>query len=194
MTFSPMAIGLTCLAMSGLSGIAAAQAPYAGQQSRPITSFSEDEVKGYLAGQGMGLAKPAELNGYPGPAHVLELADKLKLTAEQKAAAQASFDKMAARAKQAGARYIDAERALDDAFRSGKTDSAAVKSKLAEAEQARTETRLAHLDAHLEISPLLSAAQRQRYAELRGYTGAAADGKAKSNKKGSGAGSGSGSH
>ena len=31
------------------------------------------------AGRGMGLALAAELNGYPGPAHVLELADKLDL-------------------------------------------------------------------------------------------------------------------
>ena len=38
------------------------------------------------AGRGMGLALAAELNGYPGPSHVLELADKLKLSAEDKAA------------------------------------------------------------------------------------------------------------
>src|ERR1051325_5074999 len=58
--------------------------PYAGQQEREIKALSADEITGYLAGAGMGYAKAAELNGYPGPMHVLELADQLKLTPEQK--------------------------------------------------------------------------------------------------------------
>ena len=57
--------------------------PYAGQQARDIKALSPDEIQGYLTGQGMGLAKAAELNGYPGPLHVLELAAELKLTEEQ---------------------------------------------------------------------------------------------------------------
>jgi Spy/CpxP family protein refolding chaperone len=168
---------------------AAPPTPYVGQQTRDVTSLSEAEVADLLAGKGMGLAKPAELNGYPGPMHVLELADQLQLTAVQRTAVQASFDKMAARAKQAGASYVAAERALDDAFRSGKADAATIEARLADAEKARAEKRMAHIAAHLEITPLLSAGQRQRYAELRGYTGA---GGTKSGH-GSGAGSGSGS-
>ena len=39
-----------------------------------IKSLSQDDQSALLAGRGMGLARPAELNGYPGPAHVLELA------------------------------------------------------------------------------------------------------------------------
>ena len=36
----------------------------------------------------MSLALAAELNGYPGPLHVLELADRLGLSAEQRGKVQ----------------------------------------------------------------------------------------------------------
>lgn len=42
----------------------------------------------------MGLALPAELNGYPGPLHTLEHADELGLTFEQRARTKALFDAM----------------------------------------------------------------------------------------------------
>jgi hypothetical protein len=48
-----------------------AQTPYAGMQTRPIKALSEQQVADLQAGRGMGLALAAELNGYPGPAHVL---------------------------------------------------------------------------------------------------------------------------
>ena len=59
------------------STAALAQSPYSGMQSRPIKALSEQQIADLRAGRGMGLALPAELNGYPGPVHVLELADKL---------------------------------------------------------------------------------------------------------------------
>jgi Spy/CpxP family protein refolding chaperone len=149
-------------------------APYAGQQTRSVTSLDDEEVAGLVAGRGMGLAKPAELNGYPGPMHVLELADALKLTSGQRASVQASFDRMAARAKIAGAAFVEAERALDDVFRGGKADAATVAARLADAEKARAEKRMAHIAAHLEITPSLTPEQRRLYAELRGYAGSAA--------------------
>jgi hypothetical protein len=65
------------------SGVAWAQtSPYAGQEQRPIKALSDQEVAALLAGQGAGFAKAAELNGYPGPMHVLELADRLALSAD----------------------------------------------------------------------------------------------------------------
>jgi hypothetical protein len=54
--------------------------PYAGEQARDIKALSDQDIKELQSGHGKGLAKAAELNGYPGPAHVLELADELKLT------------------------------------------------------------------------------------------------------------------
>ena len=70
--------------------------PYAGLQERPVKALSEREVADLRAGRGMGLALAAELNGYPGPLHVLEHADALGLTPEQRGRSQALFDAMKA--------------------------------------------------------------------------------------------------
>jgi Spy/CpxP family protein refolding chaperone len=145
-------------------------AGYAGQQTRVVTSLSDDEMAGLQAGKGLGLAKPAELNGYPGPMHVLELADQLALTPEQRTAVKAVFERMALNAKAAGSAYVEAERALDGVFRSGNPDVAAVALALAKADKARAEVRMAHLAAHLETTPLLTPQQRATYAKLRGYS------------------------
>jgi len=143
--------------------------PYAGQQHREITTLSQEEVAGYRAGRGMGLARPAELNGYPGPMHVLELADSLHLTAEQRQAVEAIFVRMKEAAETAGARYLELERAVDAAFRSGEVDTDVIRKLVKQADGARAEVRLAHLTAHLETAPRLSTEQRRRYAELRGH-------------------------
>jgi Spy/CpxP family protein refolding chaperone len=143
--------------------------PYAGQQTRAVASLADEEVQGFLDGRGMGLARAAELNGHPGPMHVLEMAEELKLTAEQRKAVKAAFDRMKAKAKALGARYIEAEKAVDQAFRSAPANAAAVAARVAEANRLLGEVRLAHLAAHIEITPLLTTEQRARYAELRGY-------------------------
>ena len=147
-------------------------APYAGQQSRAVTSLSADDVADLLAGRGWGLAKPAEFNGFPGPAHVLELAEQLALTSEQRAKVEASFQAMNAKARQVGARYVAAEHAIDAAFRSG-TPASTLADRLGDAERLRAELRHIHLAAHLEVTPLLTPDQRATYQRLRGYTGAA---------------------
>lgn len=74
----PVVLGL----ISGIS-LAAAQSPYAGEELRSIKSMSPQKIESLLSGRGMGFAKLAELNHYPGPKHVLELADDLDLTPSQ---------------------------------------------------------------------------------------------------------------
>jgi hypothetical protein len=148
--------------------------PYAEDESSAISSLSANDVAVLLGGEGWGLAKPAERNGYPGPRHVLELADALQLTSEQRASVQAAYERMKARAQGLGANYIAAEHALDEIFRSGADDAGALSERVARAERLRAELRLTHLNAHLEVSRLLSPAQRQRYMALRGYAGDAA--------------------
>lgn len=69
------------LAFSG--AMHAQHQPYAGQHERELKALSVEEVNQYTAGAGMGYAKSAELNHFPGPMHVLELAEPLKLTAAQ---------------------------------------------------------------------------------------------------------------
>src|SRR5437016_7821449 len=90
--------------------------PYAGQQARSIKALSAEDIAGLLKGEGMGLAKAAELNGYPGPAHVLALAKQLKLGEAQRRQIQAIFDRMHADAVALGADIVERERTLDRQF------------------------------------------------------------------------------
>jgi Spy/CpxP family protein refolding chaperone len=149
--------------------------PYAGQQAREVASLSAQELDDLVAGRGMGLAKSAELNGHPGPAHVLELAEQLRLTPEQRQQVKAVFDRMQAKAKALGDAYIKAETAVDQAFKSGTAEASVVKARVTEANRLLGEVRLTHLLAHVEITPLLTPEQRARYAELRGYADGGAD-------------------
>jgi Spy/CpxP family protein refolding chaperone len=142
---------------------------YAGEHARDVASLSDDEVTGHLDGRGMGYARPAEFNGYPGPMHVLQLKQELGLSKDQVAATTALFERMQAKARDAGRAYIEAEKAVDAAFRSGNADPRQIAELVRAADLRRAEKRLAHLEAHLEMARLLNADQRKRYAELRGY-------------------------
>jgi Spy/CpxP family protein refolding chaperone len=162
---------IAALAIGSVATAVSAQQPYAGQQTRAVASLSEEDVKGFLDGRGMGLAKSAELNGHPGPMHVLELAGELKLTAGQLESVKAAFGRMNAKAKALGEAYVKAEMAVDQAFKSGTADAREVAARVAEANRLLGEVRLSHLLAHVEITPVLTPEQRARYAELRGYGG-----------------------
>lgn len=161
--------------------IAAAQAetpavsPYAGEESRAVSSFSKEDMADLRAGRGWGLAKPAELNGYPGPRHVLDLRDQLSLSAEQENKIQAIFDRMQERAKRHGYDLIKHERALDNAFRNGAVGTYELTQLLQSAAATRASLRYVHLVAHLETTVILSRHQRHKYQKLRGY-GAGHDG------------------
>ncbi len=154
------------------AGTAQAQRqPYAGQDTRELKSLSADEVKQYLAGSGMGFAKPAELNGFPGPMHVLELADKLELTDAQRAQTQALMDGHKAEARAIGATLVAAERALEALFRSGGLTQAALVDGVAAAAVLQGQYRLSHLETHRRMRAMLSDEQVRRYDKLRGYSG-----------------------
>jgi len=117
----------------------------------------------------MGFALAAELNGYPGPIHVLELADKLNLSVHVRKKMRDLFEAMQAEAKPVGASLIALETRLDRAF-AGRTISPETLASLTE-EIGVTQARLRaiHLKYHLGTAELLSEHQRQRYAALRGY-------------------------
>src|SRR5918998_1082797 len=80
---------------------------YAGQHAREIKALSPEEIAQYLAGAGLGYARAAELNHFPGPMHVLELADKLELTAEQREATERLMDAHKAEARAIGAKLVE---------------------------------------------------------------------------------------
>lgn len=146
-----------------------ADTPYAGMQERAIKSLSDADIKELRRGGGWGLALPAELNGMPGPAHLLELKDQIPLSQDQIEKIQALFDDMRNAAIPAGERLIAAEAALEAAFSEGAVEETSLRRMLAEAESARTELRFIHLSQHYKTVPFLAPQQIERYNVLRGY-------------------------
>lgn len=153
------------------SGSGSGAAPGSATKARPLPSavsaLSPEDIAALKQGRGMGFALAAELNGWPGPAHVLELDAELRLSGDQKARVKAIFEAMKKKAIAGGTVYIAAEERLADAFRSGAAQAVTLARLVRQAEEARADLRLVHLIAHLETAQLLSADQRRRYQELR---------------------------
>ncbi len=168
-----VAVVLTAMLITASGALAADQAPkpYAGQQARDVSTLSAKDIEDLYAGRGWGLAKPAELNGYPGPLHVLELASELQLSEGQKKKVQEIFDRMQRAAKSAGAKFIDAEKEVDSFFKAGELEGAKLAEKLDAASAARAGLRRVHLSAHIETKGVLSTHQIHRYKMARGYDG-----------------------
>ena len=144
--------------------------PYAGFEAREIKSLSEQDIAELRRGGGWGLALPAELNGLPGPTHLLELQDELSLSGEQIAKITALFEDMRAEAIAAGEEFIAAEAAVSAAFEDSGVSEEELTKLLAKAAKARAALRLVHLSRHLATPALLSEEQIQRYSVLRGYS------------------------
>ena len=152
-------------------------APYAGMQARPVSGLTEQQVADLQAGRGMGLALPAELNGYPGPLHVIELAEQLGLSPDQLAGARRLFEAMKADAVPLGHRLIQQEAELDGLFAMKAVTPVSLGDATRRIGQTQAELREAHLKYHLAMLAVLSPDQVRRYGELRGYgTGAPAHG------------------
>ncbi len=166
---------LVALAASALDVSAAPPAsPYVGQEARDIKSLSAEDVDAYLAGKGMGLAKAAELNGYAGPSHVLELASQLALTPAQRARTEALFASMESKATSLGRELVEEERKLDRLFAGRTVTAALLASSLGKIGSLQARVRGAHLEAHLAQVKILTSEQNVRYAQLRGYGSAGA--------------------
>ena len=121
----------------------------------------------------MELAKAAELNGYPGPMHTLELAAQLNLSAEQKQASEALMTRHKAQARDLGTQLVEAERALDLAFSLRQIDAARLATHTERIGELQALLRKSHLETHLQQTALLTPQQITRYTQLRGYTGSA---------------------
>jgi hypothetical protein len=147
----------------------ATESPYVGFETRSIKSLSPEQIEQYRQGHGMGLALAAELNGYPGPKHVLELAEALDLTAEQKKSAEEIFEHMRLEAIALGERIIVLESELNSLFEQGSIDNEVLRDRVSQLSVLQGDLRTVHLAAHLEIQDLLSDEQVKAYNDLRGY-------------------------
>jgi hypothetical protein len=142
---------------------------YAGEESRDIKALSAQEVDSLLTGKGMGFAKAAELNGYPGPAHVLALAEELELTSEQRTLTTTLFASMEAEAVTVGRALVEAERELDRLFAERSVAAASLSAVLGKIGALQARLRDVHLQAHVTQTGILTKGQSARYARLRGY-------------------------
>ena len=149
--------------------VLAADMPYAGQQTRAIKALSDEDITALRKGEGTDMAKAAELNGYPGPVHVMALAAQLGLTETQQRDVKAIFDRMSAAAKPLGVDLIAQEQALDQLFAEGEITPHRLIAATAAIAELQGRLRAVHLSAHLETRAVLDAGQIARYQQLRGY-------------------------
>lgn len=135
--------------------------PYTGLQARAVKALSEQQIADLKAGRGMGLALAGE--------HVLELADQLQLTAQQRQSVQQLFDAMKTEAVAVGERLIEQEGALDREFAERRISPANLERLTSQIGETHGQLRAGHLKYHLTTADLLTTNQRHRYATLRGY-------------------------
>ncbi len=145
--------------------------PYSGFEARSIKALSSEQQTALLEGQGMGFALAAELNHFPGPLHVLELADELGLSEDQLERTETVFELMRASARQLGGSMIELEARLDRHFAERSINREILNGLTAEIATIRGQLRATHLAAHLEMIEILDRHQVHRYRALRGYDG-----------------------
>jgi hypothetical protein len=159
-----VAAGLIFLTSSAL-----AQQPYAGLQNRTIKTLSEQQIADLNAGRGMGLALAAELNGYPGPIHAIELAEQLHLSPDQIGKLKSLFAAMKEETIPLGATLIVQESNLNDDFANHTVTTARLQATTQRIGKTQAMLRAAHLKYHLSTVAILTPEQVTKYNELRGY-------------------------
>jgi len=157
------------LAIACSAANAQSSQPYAGLEQRPIKALSHQQVDDLRNGRGMGLALAAELNGYPGPSHVIELGDRLHLTPDQLIQVQRLFEAMKQETIPLGNKLVEQEGELNHLFSARVVTPASLKAAIAAISETQAQLRESHLKYHLSTAALLDQTQMQRYAELRGY-------------------------
>jgi len=169
----PVTIVLSFTLAAGLAGVAFAQgsAHHGAPGGTPHHALAqtcegafEENVRD---GRGFGMAFVADQQGYPGPLHVLELKDRLRLSRDQEAKAEGLLAAMFAESRPKSARLIDAEAKLRRLFAASRPDDAAVRTAVGEVETARADVRLVHLLFHLKMRDALTDEQRRLYQEAR---------------------------
>lgn len=158
------------------AAMGATESPYVGQEEREIKALSPQQIEGFLNGRGMGYAKAAELNAFPGPKHVLDLAEELALSEAQIGETRALYEHMKTRAASLGRRLVAKEKELDAKFADGSISAASLDALVTEIGALEAQIRRVHLEAHLAQKTLLDNHQVHHYVRLRGYGSAGGSG------------------
>ncbi len=143
--------------------------PYAEFKHRAVKAMSQKEIDDLKAGNGMGFALPAELNGYPGPVHMLDFSEPLELTPAQRKTTERIHSFMRVEAIRLGHEVISAEAALEQLFRDKTATIERIERHTSEIARIRGRLRAVHLSAHLEMRGILTEHQIERYSQKRGY-------------------------
>lgn len=157
------------VAAASTAGAEQPHAPYAGFETRALKALSSQEISDLADGKGMGMALAAELNGYPGPRHVLDLAPRIGLSPNLVSETETLFARMQASAREIGKHVLEAEGELEKRFRNRSIDPDALRALTSEIGALRSELRALHLGYHLKMRALLNSDQIARYNRLRGY-------------------------
>ena len=128
---------------------------------------AEERAQGLREGRGMGLAIPAEGNGYPGPRHVLELADQIGITADQRRQTETLFNAMKADAQRLGAQLLADEAELNAMFREKRATPALLEQAARRIGTTEAALKVTHLRTHLAMMQILRPDQVGKYVALR---------------------------
>ena len=143
---------------------------YAGEEKREIKSLSETDIEELKNGKGWGLAKAAELNGVPGPVHLLEMKEEIDLSAKQIRAIEDIYKKMKQEAIPLGLELIELEMELNNHFANRTITDELLRQILQRIAQAHRQLRYVHLSTHLKTPDILKSEQITLYNKLRGYS------------------------
>lgn len=143
---------------------------YVGEEKREIKSLSVNDIKELQNGKGWGLAKAAELNGVPGPVHLLEMKEEIDLSAEQIRAIEDIYVKMKQEAVPLGLELIELERELNNHFANRTITNELLRKILQKIAQVHGKLRYVHLSTHLKTPDILKSEQITLYNKLRGYS------------------------
>ena len=144
--------------------------PYVEQLGSSVRGLSPQEVDDLANGRGAGYARTAELNSYPGPRHLLDMKQELGLSSGQVTQIEAIIAKMQPEAKRIGQEILRREMQLSAAFANGTISETDLKALVENLAVLYGDFRVTHLQAHLQVKPLLSEEKIAKYNALRGYT------------------------
>jgi len=161
---------VACIIISGTAMAMNYKSEYAGEETRLIKSLSPDDISDLQNGKGWGLAKAAELNGLPGPAHILEMEGEISLSAKQKNDILNLYNEMKVDAIRLGKKLVLLESDLDTQFANKTITNTSLVKAINGIEKVRAELRIVHLATHLQTPTILTREQVALYNELRGYS------------------------